>query len=247
MSLPRQYSRTLRNHLRCHAVWPPTTAVAPGDYGEFVGGIWKRIGNITVDFDVPVAVEPGGSRAERFLYHSDAGTGAHLDVGAALAGLEAELDISLERRTSFFISVAGFDIDRLASVRQVATRLRERPGWRHLRYFVVSELLHGHDLLFYGSESGSAGVKVRGETEELKLFRDVGRLSPALSFSSRGEVGLQVRGAADVPTGFGINLFRVRAIGADPMDLSFGGPVDDDPVEHLEDDAPEDAEDEPAA
>lgn len=244
MSLPGRYSQTLRQQLRCHPVWPPTTAVSPGDYGVFVRGIWTRIGHITTDFGVDVAVEPGGSRAERLLFHSDRSFGAALDIEVALARVEAELDISLAGSASFFVSAAGLDVTRLTSVRQIAAGLRERPGWRHLRYYVVAELLHGQDLVFYGSESGSAGVKVRGETALLERFRRSGRLSPGLGFASHGQVDLQLRGSSDASTALGLKLFRVRAVGADPVAVSFGGPAEDDPVDPLEhDDDPDDDDD----
>ena len=240
MSLPRQYSQALRQQLRCHPVWPPTTPVAPGDYGTFVGGIWTRLGAVTTDFGVPVEVEHGDSRAEGFRFHSDGSFGAQLGAEAALARIDAELDISLTSRDSFFVSVAGLAVTRLTSARQVAAGLRERPDWRHLRYYVVSELVHGPDLLFYGSESGASGVKIRGNAALLERFRSSGRLSPGLGFASHGRVDLQIRGTSDTSTGLGLHLFRVRAVGADPVALSFGGPIDDDPIDPLEGSEPDD-------
>lgn len=244
MSLSRQYARTLRKHLRCHAVWPPATAVAPGDYGVFVRGLWTRVGNVTIDFGVPISVEPGGNRLERFVYQSDSNLGGGGQVAGAIGSVDAELAISLAERSSFYVSVADFDVDRLTSIRKVALALRDRPSWAHLRTYVVWETLHGRDLVFYGSDAGEAGVKVRGEAASVKQFRDAGKLSADLSFTMSGEVGVQFRtppgGLADI----GVNLFRVRSVGATPESLSFGGDGEDDPVDYLEpDDVPDDDDD----
>lgn len=244
MSLPRQYSRALQTHLRCRAVWPPTEAVAPGDYGEFVGGVWTRRGNVTADFRVPVVVESGGRRAEKFQFHSEREVGGGLDGAARLGAAEVGLDISLERRASFFVSLAGLEIDRLRSPRDVAVRLGAVPPWRHRRWYVVHEVFSGHDLVFYGAQSGGGGLQIRGSTLDLQRFLDAGRLGATLTFVARGDVGVQLRGSSDVRVNFGVNLFRLRAIGADRLAFSAGGPDDDGPLDALDPaDEPEDDDD----
>lgn len=234
MSLARHFNRTLRKHLRCQAVWPPATAVAPGDYGVFVGGLWTRVGNITVDFGVPFETEPGGNQLDRFLYHSDTKDVGDVKVGAAMGTMSGELSISLSDRAAFFVSVADFDILRLRSVRKVALALRDRPSWSHLRNYVVWETFHGRDLVFCGSDSGASGLQIRGDMDNVKLFRDTGRLSPELGFTATGDVSVHFHSPPGGRTDFGVNLFRVKAVGADPESLSFGAGDEDDAVEHLD-------------
>lgn len=241
MSIAREYARTLRRHLRCRPVWPPMLDIVPGDYGVFRGGVFVRVGNVTTDFGVPVVVEPGGRRADKFQYHSDGAIGLDADVSGALAGADAGLRIGLSRRSSFFVSIAELDVQRLQSPRAVATRLRELPQWPFMRYFVVAELYSGRDLLFYGTESGSAGVTVRGSTEDLKLFQSVGKIGGSVQFAATGDVSVQFRGSADVIAGFGLGLFRVKQLGVQPLVMSFA--ESDTPPDNLL--AARDADDEP--
>ena len=248
MSIAREYTRSLRKHLRCRAVWPPLLDVRPGDYGVFRGGVFVRIGHLTTDFGVPVVSEPGGRRAEKFQYHSEGtlGFGGAADLAVGDAG--AELQIGLARRASFFVSVAELDVERLQSPRQIALDLRERDDWPFLRYFVVGELFKGRDLLFYGSESGEAGVSLRGESSELLRFQQLGKLGGSIQIASTGDCRLQYRGSPDVTAAIGLNLFRIRRVGVDPLryraavDFSAGSTlvaarddIDDDAVERLDD------------
>lgn len=235
MSIAREYTRALRRHLRCHAVWPPTLAVVPGDYGVFVRGVWNRIGNVTTDFGVEYVTEPGGHQAEKFQYQSTRTSTGGVQASVAYLGAEAELAVSLSERASFFVSLSEFDVDRLQSPRNVAVRLRAHPQWTCLRYYVAWELYRGHDLLFFGSESGGAGVTIRGDTEELKALQTVGKLGASLEFSTVGEVSMQIKGSERALAGFGVNLFRVRAVGAEPLALTFAaGPTDDEPIEYAD-------------
>lgn len=229
MSIAREYTQVLRQQLRCYAVWPPTLAVAPGDYGVFVRGVFNRIGNINTDFGVSYVTEDGGQKADKFQYQSSRSSTGGVQASVALAGAKAELAVSLSERASFFVSVAEFDVERLQSPRNVAVQLRAHAQWPCLRYYVVWELFKGHDLLFFGSESGSAGVKIRGESEDVKLLQSAGKLGGSLEFSTAGEVSVQIKGSESALAGFGVNLFRVKALGAEPLALTFSaGPSDDD-------------------
>ncbi|MDC0719435.1 hypothetical protein [Nannocystis bainbridge] len=224
MSIAREYTRSLRRHLRCRAVWPPLLDVRPGDYGVFRGGVFVRIGHVTTDFGVPVVVEPGGRRADKFQYHSEGSLGfggaAELAVGEA----GAALDINLSRRSSFFVSVAELDVDRLQSPRQIALALRERDDWPFLRYFVVGELFKGRDLLFYGSEAGDAGVTLRGDPPELLRFQQFGRLGGSLQIAATGDCRLQYRGSPEVTAAIGLNLFRIKRLGVAPLAYALATP-----------------------
>lgn len=246
MSIPRQYSQALRTNLRARAVWPPTAALAPGDYGVFSGGVFSRIGNIRTDFGVSYIVESGGHKAEKFQFHSERSAHTGLDLNAGLAGVDAAVSIALDTRSSFFVSVAEFDVERLQSPRAVALALREVSGWSHLRYFVVWELFKGEDLLFFGSESGGSAVQIRGSTEDMKLLQKVGKVGASLEFGFSGDVGVQIRGAPGQTATFALNLFRGKLVG-DPLALSFDtfAPPDDEVIdfitedEETEDDQPE--------
>lgn len=234
MNIAREYTRVLRRHLRCYAVWPPTLAVVPGDYGVFVGGVFSRLGNVTTDFGVACVTEPGSHQAEKFQYESSQTSTASVSAAVKVAGAKAELGISLTDRSSFFVSVSEFDVERLQSPHQVAVQLRNHPQWRELRYFVVWQIYKGRDLLFFGSDAGGAGVKIRGDTEDIKRLQRVGKIGASLEFQAAGEVGVQIRGSAEEVASFGVNLFRVKVVG-DPL-VTFGpGPTPEfAPVEPLE-------------
>lgn len=242
MSIPRQYSLALRTNLRARAAWPPTAALAPGDYGVFSGGVFSRLGNIRTDFGVPYVVESGGHQAEKFQFHSERSTHSGVDLDVGLAGADAALSIGLDARSSFFVSVAAFEVERLQSPRAVALALHEVSGWSHLRYFVVWELFRGEDLLFFGSESGASSIEVRGSTDDVKLLRRAGKVGASLEFQVRGDVGIQIRGGAGQPATFALNLFRAKLVG-DPLALAFDGsaPPDDNVIDFV---TPEDVPDE---
>lgn len=217
MSIAREYTRSLRKHLRCRAVWPPLIDVKPGDYGVFRGGVFARVGHLTTDFGVPVVVEPGGRRTDKFQYHSDGELGFGAAAEVAYGPAEVGLEIGLTRRSSFFVSVSELDVDRLQSPRRIALALRERDDWPFLRYFIVHETYKGRDLLFYGSESGGSGVTVRAEPLELRRFQQLGKLGASVQIVATGDVGLQYRGSPDVVAAVGLNLFRVKRVGLDPL------------------------------
>ena len=231
MNIPQRYATELRRRLRAQAVWPPTQAIEPGDYGEFDGGIFTRLGNITTDFGVPYAVESGGHRAEKFQYHGEREQSVGAGVEAAFAGVEAGAQILLASASSFFVSVAEFDIVRLQSQRTVAVRLHEAPGWRFLKYDVVWEMFQGSDLVFYGSETGSAAIKLHGSTPDLALFQSAGKIGASLRFATNSAVGVQFRGSPGQVVGIAVNLFRVKLVG-DPLAMSFDD--DADPFERIE-------------
>ncbi|PCC66487.1 hypothetical protein SAMN02745121_00784 [Nannocystis exedens] len=253
MSIAREYTRSLRKHLRCRAVWPPLLDVRPGDYGVFRGGVFVRVGHLTTDFGVPVVSEPGGRRAEKFQYHSEDALGFGGAADLAVGDAAAELRIGLSRRASFFVSVAELDVERLQSPRRIALGLREREDWPFLRYFVVGELFKGRDLLFYGSEEGEAGVTLRGEPSELLRFQQLGKLGGSIQISSTGDCRLQYRGSPEVTAAIGLNLFRIKRVGVDPLRyraavestpaatlIAAREEEDDDALEHLGDDGDDD-------
>ncbi|WAS98329.1 hypothetical protein [Nannocystis punicea] len=220
MSIAREYTRSLRKHLRCRAVWPPLLDVQPGDYGVFRGGVFVRVGHLTTDFGVPLVVEPGGRRADKFQYHSEGSRGFAGAAELAVGDAAAELQIGLSRRSSFFVSVAELDVDRLQSPRQIALGLRDRDDWPFLRYFVVGELFKGRDLLFYGSEAGDASVTLRGDPPDLLRFQKFGKLSGSLQIAATGDCRLQYRGSPDVTAAIGLNLFRIKRVGVAPLRYS---------------------------
>lgn len=251
MSIAREYARSLRKHLRCRAVWPPLIDVNPGDYGVFRGGVFVRLGHLTTDFGVPVVVEPGGRRTDKFQYHSDGDLGFSAAAEVAYGAADIGLQIGLSRRSSFFVSVAELDVDRLQSPRQIALALRQRDDWPFMRYFVVSETFKGRDLLFYGSESGGAGVTLRAEPLELRRFQQLGKLGASVQIAATGDVGLQYRGSPDVVAAVGLNLVRIKRVGLDPLALALESAqstqlaarddLDDDTLDPVGDDIDDDA------
>lgn len=232
MAIPRDYARALRKNLRAQAAWPPIQALQPGDYGEFEGGIFSRIGNLTTDFGVPCEVESGGHRAERFEYHSERESSLNAGLRGGAGGAEAGLELELSRASSFYVSVADCDLVRLKSPRSVAMRLREAEGWRYLRYYVVWELFRGHDLVFYGSEAGGSRVQIRGSTADVKLFQATGKVGGSLGFAASSAALVKFRGAAGEEANFAVNVFRVKRVG-DALDMDFE--EDRSPLELLED------------
>lgn len=232
MNLPKQYAKALRRGLRAQAVWPPLQAIEPGDYGEYDGGIFTRIGNLKTDFGVSYVVETGARRGERFAFHSESSRGGEIGLQGGAAGAAGGAQISLTSESSFFVSLSECDAVRLQSPRAVASALREVSGWRHLRHFVVWELLRGRDLVFFGSELGGAAVGLHGNSGDLALFQSVGKVGASLRFSASAAAGVQVRGAPGELAGFAVNVFRVKAVG-DPLLMDFDG--FNDGVEKIQD------------
>lgn len=222
MNLPKEYAKALRRGLKAQAVWPPLQAIEPGDYGEYEGGVFTRIGNLRTDFGVSYAVEPGASRGERFVFHSESSRGLEVGLQGGAAGASGRAQISLASERSFFASASETDALRLKSPRAVATALRAAPGWRHLRHFVVWELMRGRDLVFFGSESGGAAVELRGESGDLALFQSAGKVGASLRFVANAATGVQLRGAPGELANFAVNVFRVKAIG-DPLEMDYDG------------------------
>lgn len=201
-------------------MWPPLQAIEPGDYGEYDGGIFTRLGNLKTDFGVSYVVEPGAHRGERFAFHSESSRSSEIGLQGGAAGVTGGARIALANEASFFVSLSESDAVRLQSPRAVATALREVSGWRHLRFYVVWELLRGRDLVFFGSESGGASVELHGNSPDLALFQSAGKVGASLRFSASAAAGVQVRGAPGELAGFAVNVFRVKAVG-DPLLMDF--------------------------
>ena len=46
MSLRKSYSKMMRNELGVHPVWEPGTKIMLGDYGIFLEGSFKKLGQL---------------------------------------------------------------------------------------------------------------------------------------------------------------------------------------------------------
>ena len=215
MDLPEKYSRFLLKNLGCRAVWLPNEPFVPGDYGVFKDGIWRRLGHLTEDYDIPVGVKPGGrihidltSSATRVTqYHGDAMVKL---LTKSMSG-KGSLEINFKKEHSFFLRARNCTSRRVASTVKLSKAIaRKVRDWKHLSYWVLSQVYSAPSAILLASRNANSTVKIGGEVQALVKVFD-GKVSSGLQISGTSNLSLAVQGEKGPVL---LRVFRVRMSGS---------------------------------
>jgi hypothetical protein len=213
--LPEKYSRFLLKHVGLRAVWPPTTALVPGDYGEFEDGVFVRLGNIGNDYNVACPVQPGASLDLDLTSTSTRVTQYHGGLKVKLITRrmsgDGALHIDFKKENSFFLRAKGCKSVALKSTVQVARQVaRQASGWKHVRYWVLSEVYSAPSSILLASKKKDSTVKISGNVQALIKVFD-GQLSGNLSVSGASNMSLSILGDRGPVL---LRIFRVKVNGS---------------------------------
>lgn len=164
------YTRELHKELGMYAAWTPDTTFRLGDYGELDGAVFKRIGNITDDFNITVQSE---QFADRELSHTSEGAvavkvEAEVDAQGRANG-NAKLNVDFDQANAVFFQAVGVQTIRIRNMKQVGDALigvynRRGREWR-LNMAVVTELRRAENVVALISKKRNVGIRLRGRVQ----------------------------------------------------------------------------------
>jgi hypothetical protein len=164
------YTRELHKELGMYAAWTPDSTFRLGDYGELDGRVFKRLGNITDDFNIAI-------QSEQF----DDKEVSHTSEGAVAVKVEAEVDsqgrvngtaklnVDFDKSDALFFQAVGVRTQRIKNMKQVGDALiavykRRGREWR-LNMAVITELRRADNVVALISKKRNVGVGLRGKVK----------------------------------------------------------------------------------
>lgn len=239
-SLEREYDAILRRELGCRAAWLPVTAqIAIGDYGVISRGTFNKIGNVASDFSIKLATSVGaparlnfvseGARVVRFA------GGVQVPAFSGSLDVAARLDVNFSAASSFVLKSHAVTQRQLDNAGRVAREIGEqhREHWRFRKYYIVSKVLTGVDVVCISTRSADTTISFTGSAAALQQVDGIGAHA-GVNVAWNKEVGLEVVGRSGP---IGLHLFRVRWIdGA----VAFAEDPDDPGDGYVEADAQDD-------
>ncbi len=167
------YARKIHRDLNYYAAWTPETNFRLGDYGEFDGTIFKRIGNVSDDFNIAVQTEEFSD--EEIAYSSEGVSNvnvtAEVDQQGRVTG-NAKLDVAFDQANAIFFQATGVRTRKVQNMQQLGTKLidiykQRGRDWR-LNMAVITELKTATDLVALISKKRNVAVKLRGKVKRGK-------------------------------------------------------------------------------
>ena len=168
------YARKIHRDLNYYAAWTPETTYQIGDYGEFDGTIFKRLGNVRDDFNV--ALQTDEFPDDEITYSSDGVTTvtvqAEVDQQGRATG-NAKLDVAFDQADAVFFQATGVRTRKVRNMQQLGNALidvykRRGRDWR-LGMAVITELKTAEDLVALISKQRNVAVKFAGSVPVAKL------------------------------------------------------------------------------
>ena len=161
------YTREIHRELNMYAAWTPDATYRLGDYGEFDGHIFRRIGNISDDFNIPIKPE---EFPDREITHTSEGAvavsvAAEVDSQGRVTG-SAKLNVNFSRANSVFFQAVGVKTRRIQNMKQVGDALigvyqRKGREWR-LEMAVVTEIRSAATMVALISKKSNVGIGLKG-------------------------------------------------------------------------------------
>lgn len=164
------YTRELHKELGMYAAWTPDATFRLGDYGELDGKVFKRLGNITDDFNISIQSEQFDDRE---LSHTSEGAvavqvEAEVDAQGRTTGT-AKLEVDFDQSNALFFQAVGVKTQRIKNMKQVGDALiavykRRGREWR-LNMAVITELRRADNVVALISKKRNVGVRLRGRIQ----------------------------------------------------------------------------------
>lgn len=162
------YTREIHRELNLYAAWTPETTFRLGDYGEFDGKIFKRIGNIRNDFNIAIQEETFPDNEITFTSEGavKVNVAAEVDAQGRTTG-EARLDVAFDRADAVFLQASGVKTHKVSNMKAVGDALiaayqRRGRDWR-LNMAVITETKSAANLVVLISRKRNVATRLRGK------------------------------------------------------------------------------------
>lgn len=167
------YTRELHKELGMYAAWTPDTTFRLGDYGETDGRVFKRLGNITDDFNIAIQSEQFDDR--ELSYTSEGAVAVKVEAEVDSQGRtngNAKLNVDFDQSNAIFFQAVGVKTQRIKNMKAVGDALiavynRRGREWR-LNMAVVTELRRADNVVALVSKKRNVGVRLRGRIQNGK-------------------------------------------------------------------------------
>jgi len=175
MALASIYCNALKHHFKVfHANWLPGTPLKLGDYGQVIGGTFRRIGNIQDEGIAEIEIRTDQTE-DQYEFVSSAETEFIFQVGGGgsgntLGSVRAGLEIKFGSANSIFFNAAGCTLDSIENVRQVGDALIDadkRGNWKR-PWSVVTSLVRSGATTIVVSGSKDSSIKLEAAVEGVK-------------------------------------------------------------------------------
>ncbi|MCH9680237.1 MAG: hypothetical protein K0V04_02285 [Deltaproteobacteria bacterium] len=233
----------MRRELRRHAAWLPLVSpFAPGDYGFFESGVFRRIGNVR-DFGISYRTQTGSEARLNFktqrgvsVSFTVEGQGQVPELPAGQMG--ASIEYKLDKARSFMLKAPVIASESISDIAATGLALRDHLGgrWRR-RYKLVTEVLTARDATVFGSNTSGSVITVRGKADALQRFH-MAKTTADVELTWTGSLSLEVVGA-EGPCGLALARFGRSGVPAFEAARATGGLAMLEP-ELVSDDDPDD-------
>lgn len=184
--IDRVYARHIRRHMDLHSSWPPSKQLALGDYGEWKGGTFNRVGNVADRFNLSFRTGRAGSAGQiQAITKASFAVRAAAEVKAGDA--RGDIELHFKKRNEVYFVASGIthrqitDLDRLGDH---VVELVERKRWLRRKYLIVTEVVEARHFLAAVSTRSNGTVTLSGSGEVEGVNIDISRFR--IKFSSSG-------------------------------------------------------------
>ena len=218
MGITRDYAKFLDKEFGLRPVWPPTTPIVPGDYGDIEDGVFRKLGNVTEDFGISCPVMTKQTNFDIDCQSRDTRV-TTFDKNGQVKALtddlsgKATIRIDFKKEDSFFLRASDLKSNALKSINKLSWAIKERTSarqWNHIQWKVVSTVYEAPSVIILGSKSEEASIYFKGSAQALiKVFE--GKVESGVQISGTSNTNLKVLGDAGPVL---LRLFRVRVNGS---------------------------------
>ena len=211
MSLPEVFDQHLRRAIAAHAVWLPGKPTQVGDIMVKRDAVFFKVGHIS-DFGATlksashadISLDLSSAKVKQRIFQA----GVELPDTATLdLAAQASVKYEFSGREQFVLktpTLSGLSIQNMLEISNV---LKDKPGWKHNRFFIVEETFGATDWSFIGTKESGSNFELTGSGSGILSFLSAG-ISAGLKSSGNVEVKIMGKGGM-----IGMNVVRINENG----------------------------------
>lgn len=173
------YAKEMRSKWGLYFVeWPPGVALALGDYGGIMDGVFIKEGNLKRDYGIDFAVDPAPEipTDAHYSHFSEGSVEVNFRArgqGRAGGAVKAGLDLTFRRDHSVFFNAAGCRVETIASpalLRAHILGLVRQGRWEY-RWHVITRLVHSSSctVLVASTAGATASLDANADVPAIDL------------------------------------------------------------------------------
>jgi len=212
MSLPEIFDQHLRRAINARAVWLPGKPVQIGDIMVKRDDNFHKVGHIS-DFGATLRSAPhsdisldlSSAKVRQRIFQA----GVELpDTSGLDLAVEASVKIEFAGKTQFLLKTPTLSGSSIQNMLEICNVLKDKPGWRHDKFFIVEETYGATDWSFLGTRETQSNFEISGKGSGILSFLTAGA-SAGLKTSGTLEVKIMGKGGM-----IGMNVVRVKKDGS---------------------------------